>query len=396
MPVVDLSKIGLEGMESFTTRMQQTAQAKLMEQQASTAQFELEQEQRRQEVADSAAAELAAIGQRRTPKIDAEGIGSSIESNADPLRFYGRKFAAAGFPEAASDMLKAATEIDNKESEIIRRDEQNQTDRIERITKGAQAVSSIFGSVMNQSELEFQIKRARKLNDSSGSEVIPNEIIDMLEVNGYDPDIIQMLNDQAMQYADKARLEQQQIEESGRERRAAITASQNAEKIKLQAVRDAQHETHRRHLRKAGGDTGGASNLPKEQEIKAAEVVLRNGPMSSAGKNDPAVSRAAIYVAETARQMVKENKTLTFEVALERAAAQAEASGMIEVTPGSSGILGFGAKPSSTSFDRNAGAKRPPIGANGRVDVKRLKVGERYILDSGEVGKFNGKGFIVE
>lgn len=396
MPVVDLSKIGLEGMESFATRMQQQAQSRLMQQQAAEGEFKLQQSQALQAVADEAANEFATLGQRKPLKVDAESIGANAESTGSPLRFYAGKFAAAGFPEQAADMLKAASEIDNKESEILRRDEQNQTERVERILKGAKAVSSIFGNVQNQSELDFQIRRAEKLNQDSGAEVIPLQVIDMLKTNGYDPDVIQMLNEQALEYSDRARLEQQAVEEDGRNRRAMVTASQNQEKIRLQQIRDKQQEDHRRYLRKAGGAGKGSANLPTQQEIGAAETVLRTGVMKGAPKKSDAVSRAALYVAETARQMVKDNPAISYEVALERASVQAEAAGMIEVSPGSQGILGFGAESPSAKFDRNAGAKRPPIGRDGKVDASKLKVGERYILDSGEVGKFNGKGFVVE
>jgi hypothetical protein len=388
MPV-DLSKVGLEGIESYYSQMESAARTRKLDSSTQAEQAEIEQAERMQQLGEEAARALDDVANRRkTPADDAEAAGEDMESLADPLEIMGRTFARGGAVKQAAEFLSKASEIRKRESDIKDGEVTRQQNRLENIIKGADIVGRKLGGAQNDDEWNQGLKEV----EAAG--VIEPHLMEQLKSVGYDPDTAAYFRDQAVSAAQKATLDMQQQGLEQRDRHYTVSARNAAARLELAQRAQRELEKHRAAQEKAAGNKAPGSIVPTAQDIKSAETVLRGSAFQSVdladAQNKADLASASQYVASQAKALLRNNKALDWETALQQAAITAQQSGIFKTTPGTDGIFGTGILADKKRVEVVTPAPLPV--KNKKVDTTQLKKGTIYMTARGRA-RWNGTAF---
>lgn len=395
MPV-DLSNIGLQGLESHQQRMESASRVRESESRVASQQIEREAFERKQALADEASARLNALSQRKgTGSFDASSVADQMESLADPLETVADVYLRGGAPETGMDFLKNASEIRKRESDIENDEVLGQQRKLENIIKGADVVSRYLGQAKNQSEWDYGVDQLRKQG------VMEPDLIDQIGKMPYDPDVAAYFNEQAISSADKARLDMTSQTEARISKKDRIDALQADQRIRMQAARDAEAARHNKAIEKASGGKTSATVPPNSDAMRSVKAALRNTVYTKLGdvkegKEGPDFGAAAEFVASTAQTLVRDNKAMDWNTAVQRAILQGQQSNAFGTEAGETHWFKKD-EPDTAKFDGQGltveTAIPPPVDKNGKVTG--LKRGRWYVLTDGRRGQFNGKGMIV-
>lgn len=411
MPVVDLSTIGLDGQQAFATRMQTLAQAESMRVNAQGQQLENEKTQAMNELNELASQKLRGVLHRdpQSP-IDPQAMAEHMESLAEPLEAAAGIYMSSGFGvETGRDLLKSASEIRKRESDMKNSEVKAQQERLDNIIKGADVVGRWLGGATTEDEWKLGMQRIRQAVDE-GLFVLEPEMLEKIEGLPFDPNAAAFFRDQAISAADKARLERQDADDRRQDERFAFDKAARTTSLQMQAARDAETKRHRETMEKASGRKG-SSLTPTGVEVSQARTVLVNSVYKGTRTKDSKdVDEAAVYVASLAKTIVANNKALSWDQAVQQAIVQASKGGVFTTEGGEEGsagynILGFtfgetADKPGTPKFKRTGrtadSAMLPPINSSGKVDPSKLVSGRYYVLTDGTKAKFDGKDFILD
>jgi hypothetical protein len=400
MPVVDLSQIGLEGQQAFYTRMNTAANTAALNANTTAQQIENEEAEKMQGLNAEASARLQslAMGKRSAAGVDADSAAATMNSMADPMEIVAEVYAKGGAPGKAMEIMKEAAAIRKQEADIEKGTLEQQKLRFENILKGADLTARTIGVARNQDEWDFGIDQLEKQG------VIESEFIEQLRKIPYSPNAAAYLREQAISSADLAKNELAASRDSSNERyrNAALDNSR-----RVTEIAEARHRESVRHnvaLEKAGGKGAGKGNTggtgaPSGVEVNQAKAALLNSSFKGTNVKGTALSDASIYIASTAKSILRENKTITWDTAIQQAILRAQQSGAIGAEGGSDGFLGFGAENPKAKFDRDrlpVDGLTPDAAAPMPKAKAEMKKGAYYITPQG-VGKWNGSGLeIVE
>lgn len=324
MPVVDLSMMGLEGQQSFYQNKLANASANAADANAEKDRFAVQEAKELEELGQVAAARVKARYGRMNPNDDfnAEDMAQSMSSLADPLEMTAEVMMEAGKFETAQDLLNDASEIRKRESDIKGAAFTQQQTRLTNIQKGAEIAATKLGTAQNEDEWQQGIKEMEALG------VIEPELMEKIKYMPYDPDVAEYFRQQGIKAGEQARLElQQQNIDNTEEYRATQTANQDRLfEFAQQRHRDA--ENHRRTMEKAAGPKGTAAGAPGKDVLASVKRKLLSSVFRGVEGGD--VDAAADYIASSAQQMVREDKTISWDTAVGRAILVADKAGMFQ------------------------------------------------------------------
>jgi len=372
---VDLSRVGLEGIDSFYRNevAQQSIAASKM--QAAAQQFELQQEQKTQALGDQASKLLndIALGKGSSGKTSQ----GEIESNAEPLEMVGDIFMRGGAPEKGMDYLKGAMDIRKGEADLKNAEMVQRQNKLENIIKVGGIVGSTASTVKNQSEWEFTV-------DTWGEQELlePDQIQALREMPW---ESAAFFAEQGISAKDKATMDMAQANQERLQFNADRSADNSRRLADLAEARDA--ETVRRNIvmEKAGGK-GSIVAPPNSEAFKSAKATLLAGVFKDADidTNERDLNALTHYIANQVEQMVRDNKAISRNTATQRAIIMAEQSGVFE----------------TYNLSRNFGAFSTDKGQ--RIDFKpmpksrkALKIGDKRMTSQGP-GVWTGEGFEVD
>lgn len=396
MPV-DLSKMGLEGIESYHSQMESMARTNSMNVNAQAQQAEIEANARMQQLNDLASQAIRDGASRRNlgTSEDPEAAAAHTRSLADPIETVADVFLQNGAVETAADLLGKASEIRKRESDIDNDKITAQQNRLENILKGADIAGRYLGTAKNESEWRRGLEVVRE------SGTIEPEFMDQLEALPFNENLPAYFADQAMSAAESARLEIQTLNLDARERDLAARNSRGERQIRLQEQRLAETQRLRRLAEKNSGKVT-AAGAPSKVAVEGVTTTLKATVFADMEDvDDTTIDATAQYVTSKAQQIVKENKAISWDVAVQQAITQAKAAGVLQTFDVNRDFGLFSVKTGKkVKVDLEGKAPetavQPPITGAGKVDPTKLKRGTYYKLPNGEVGKWNGKGFVVE
>lgn len=400
MPVVDLSNIGLEGQQAYYNRMATAAQTRVMQANADQQELENQKTQKMNELNDLASQKLQSILHRQPqPAVDPEAAAERMTSLAEPMEAVADVYMRGGGIETAMDLLKQASEVRKRENDMENDDVTAQQNKLENIIKGAEIVSRWLGGAKTQDEWNLGMQEIQRSLDD-GVFVMDPELFEQLKSQPFDPDAAAFFRDRAISAADQARLELQRADDDRQERQNAATNADRAVRVQMQRARDAEVRRHNAVTEKASGSNG-STITPTEVEIKQARGALINSVYKGLNTKDNAdVAEASNYVASLAKSIVKDNKGLTWDQAVQQAILRGQQAGVFgrEVTDNVSTFLGMetGRKPAKRDpkFARTGktadAPMRLPITAAGKIDPSKLEAGKYYLMEDGTVKKFSG------
>lgn len=389
MPV-DLSKIGIEAMESLSTRRQQEANSALLLANARAQELENDRTQRLESI-DAEVGEILSTG--KVPP----GSGPMPEtdgSRASALELAADRYMRAGAVEEAAKLADKASEIRKREHDIDRDEVSMQQNKLENIIKGSQVVGTFLGGARNAQEWEIGKQRVKRALDE-GTFVMEPELFAQIEALPYNEDMPAFFADQAISAEQKARLQLQQAgQEQTQTYRAAMLANQDRNyNLEVQKF----EENKRQH--KAQEQNGGknAPGVPSENDRKEAQNALLSTVFAGVKidkTNKLALENASSWVADNAKRRLRDNPSITWNTALQQAIIEGESSGVLKtseedpwfgepiVTPKVDVKADLGRTPNT--------AMPPPRLESGAIDTKKLVKGMYYVSPTGKVGKFDG------
>lgn len=382
MPV-DLSRVGLEGLESYSTRQYQEASSKHLSALADQQQYETQKAQRLQELDEQASQMLTSVAQRKNTGNIMDGVEED-ESSAAPLERIAEIYLKGGAPEQGMEYLSKASNIRKQESDIESEEVNRRQNRLETILKGADIVGRVLGGAQNEDEW------AQGLKEVEEAGVIEPELMEKLKNQPFDPDVAAYFKDRAISAAQQATLDMQMNNFDQRERFNAIRAAQAERRAAATAARVKEQKRHNLAMEKNAGGNGAAS-APSAPELASVHTALKNSIYKGVATDDnEAFNSAAQFVAAKAKELVKQNKALDWDTAVQQATMIAQNSGAFTVDEGDEGFLGMGKRPKSVDFQRSGKTldMAIPLPSN----KSQLSKGKYYITARGRA-KWNGTAF---
>lgn len=388
---VDLSRIGLEGIETGQATLNAISARATEDMQRRAGEFELQTAQREQALDLEAAAKLIAISRGDSVPPDilrAEGVDEGFDSRTAPLDVLADVYMKGGSPKKGMDFLKAASEIEKREDEIKSAQFTRRKTSIETYAKTASLVGQMLGNAQNQSEWDYGL--AQLGQNPEIIEVLGEENYAKLQEIGYDPDVVKYVGEQAMTQYQRASMD---ATATNRARLAdnADARLRNSERMVQISQQRADDAARAQALKGPKAKEGKSAEVPSKQETDAVQSALVQevfGGKPPATESKVAIKAGAYSIASRAKQILKQDQSLDWETAVNRAILESKANG--EWDAGEDNLI----MPDKPAAFRSKGGKADtPLSVP--PDPTSLRKGMFYSLPDGRVGKFNGTGFDV-
>lgn len=389
---VDLSRIGLEGIETGQRTLNSIETRRVSEQARETQQMENDQNQRILDLQDEAAARLSSIASGEPSKHPTlfDGVGED-DSTARPLEIVADTLMRGGATEQAMEYSKAAADIRKKESDINTDQMLTAQRRLENVAKTADIVSKTIGVAGNESEWRWGLQQLRT------QEILPPEQIEALEAMEYDEGVVAYLNEQAMTAYQRATLD---LNAAGKRMQQAQHDDRNSNARRLADIAEGRLEVARTLAARTDKE-GKSASAPTKAELDSAKTIIASQifegkPPTKSSPGFAAYEVGAQAIASRAQTLVRADKSIDWETAVNRAVIESQVNGDWEVTPAKEGFFGFGKAPDKTTFDGTG--KVPdtavplPMTSDGKPDASKLRANRYYITAKGRA-KWNGSAF---
>ena len=390
MPV-DLSMIGLQGIktandtaDSAQARLQSIAQTQKVDLENQTTQRDIELDQQ----ASAALARIAGGSVQQDVSVLFKDVNDD-SSAAKPLDIVANIMLKGGAIKRGTDLMKAASDIRRDESLNERDKIENAKDKVQTVLETANAVAQTIGISKNESEWRYGLAQLRK------NQVLPPEQLDQLDAMDYDPNVVAYLNDQALTAYQRAQLDLTANRDAVSKRQAddRITNAQSLTTIARARLKLAQEAQDR------ANKAGKAATAPNDNEIAGASAAITsqvfNGKTPTTAEEKALLKAGAVAIASRTQQLLRENKALDYETALNRAIIESQTAGDWKETDTSKFGGLFGKDMKVTSFGKGktpATALVLPQAPDGKPDAKKLVKGKFYITAKGKA-RWTGSGF---
>jgi hypothetical protein len=397
MPV-DLSMVGLRGLEQARQTLNDQATRGLVEQQAREQKIENDLAEKENEIQQQALDYLNGIATGRVKPSDSDMLGDpDFDSQATPLERIGRRMIDMGAVNRGAEYLKAGIDIRKKEDEMLTAKETREKTRLDNIISTASIVSKTIGVARNESEWRYGLAQLKKMPDVV--KILGEDQFAALEGMEYDADVVKYFNDQAMTAKERADLDLRAMGEQ-RQQRAAIELAEY--RSSLLDINNANLDERRREndlKRKEGGakaDTGPTEAQVKSAKAAVANVVFQGKVPPKESQEYVAFEAGAQSIAARAQAMVRENKGLTWNEAVQRATTESQAAGDWSTLKVLMDHKFLGVRYRQTTEERGRQFKdrgSNPLDAIPMPASKnQLKTGAYYITSRG-IAKWNGSAF---
>jgi hypothetical protein len=401
MPV-DLSRIGLEGIETAQRTLNSMAQREALASQTEIAEAEEARKVEDREIDQWAAGALDSIG--KGSGLPAGGSNSLVSSDSDdPAAVFdaiGQRYLRAGAPKRGKEFIEGGMELRKKQFDIDKgRDDQAQT-RLKNMLSASDWVARNIGE--NENEYALFLRQLEDPNNPV-AKILGEENVTALKNTPWSPDLANYFRTKALSIKDQAQLSLTERGQNRADRNADI--AQARYKALEELGRANLEERRRENARKEKADGPDVSSAPTEPQRKAAISAIVNNvkffdgitpPEPSKGEEGTperaALENMATDIVGRAKIIVSENKGLTFDQAIEQAVAEADAAGDFSILePAEEGFnifgidTGIGGKPAVTGYKRKGTRPDNPIPLP--ADKSKWVKG-RYYMKNGKVGRY--------
>lgn len=359
-------------------------------------QTDLDKKQQDLAIDQKAAQMMSDIAKGNPTKISNPNPDDQVATYADGFRKVGANLMEMGAPNQAMKYFQNAAALQKDEDAVANAQLNRQKGKAELLLKQSDIMARDLGDAQN----EEQWNQGLDAMEQSG--IFDPAIIQQYRKIPFHPEAAATIKQRALSVKDQAQLDYQQQQEARIQANADRTAS-----IQLQRLAfDKQKEADRKREKDLSAKTGKAATAPNKDELKSAEAsvtnLIFNGKIPKQigdGGEDTSSYRAyqagVQSIAAQAKQMVRENKGLSWEAAVSRATLASKAAGDWDIQ---TETHMFSDDETVTSF--NGQGKQPedalPIPmTDNKPDTSSLKKGRWYISPTGKKGKWNGTGFDV-
>jgi len=376
MPV-DLSNIGLTGIQQANQTLETKSMAALRTQQTQAANLENSRNQLEQDLDKQVAAQMNNIA---LGKGAGSSSGDAPDSRSGVLRASGDMYRRGGAPKRAMDFYKAADEMEETENKLQNDEITREQNRLENHIKTADIVSRSIGTARSVQEWDAGIDKI--INSSAFSDEEKAHFDSMRGM--YSPESTASLNDSAMTASQRANisLQEQRIAQSEN----AATHAQEMRERAMTVSEERLKEVKR--VNDLKGRTGKVAGSATEVQVKNAARVIRSVVKDA---DQASVSAGAVSIANRANAIIANTQGIDYDTALNQAVIESQAAGDWNTVKADNAWYKRD-KPDSTSFTRKQTGKtsdRPMIMPMAKTE---LKSGKYYVTSKG-VARWNGQSF---
>lgn len=327
MPV-DLSMVGLKGIEAGQNTLNAIANREALAAQTRIAEGTFDREEAELQLERDAVANAKKImaGEGRT-------VGGPTSTEEDMARFLalsGEQLAAAGAPKRGGELITQSLDLIKKKGEISKQDDDQAKVRLENMVKGSNYMYEMLSDSMNESEYQFNLANI----PPEIVKIIGPENVETLRNTPWSPELIDYFKTKALSVKDQAQLEMQAQGHRRAEEIAADAKTFRALTYNLSKQRVDAAERERVAREKASG--GNVSKAPTNDERTVvrgaiAEVLPEMGFAIEAKEDSLDLMGAINDLTGEAKQLLADSPGLNFTEAANRVVLAAKARGDFEV-----------------------------------------------------------------
>lgn len=352
MPV-DLSRIGLEGIETAQRTLNSMANRDALASQTAIAEAEEARVAEDREIDKWAAGALDSIGKGNgVPTDGGISLGEVSDDPAAVFSAIGERYLRAGATKRGKEFIEGGIELQKKIVDADKAKDDQAKVRLDNMIVAGKHVWEGLGDVENDNELKLFWAQ---LPDSI-KEILGPDNMAQLESIPYSPDWINMAKAKALSTYQQATLA---MTERG-QTRADENAKASAARYKaLEELGRANLEERRReNARKEKVSGPNISTAPTASERDTAfSSILNNVKVLGGVKPDKdtperiALDNMTDNIVGRAKVIIADGKGLTFPEAIEQAVGEAELAGDFAILePAEDGFFGFGSKPAKIGY----------------------------------------------
>lgn len=330
MPV-DLSRVGLVGIEAYDNSQLTKAQTSLTNMNALAKGVELEEAAQQKEIDALAAQAYSTAIQGNGRASPDEGDVSENVTQADAMDAAASALMSGGAPKRGMELFESAGKIREAESKLASDKVKRQQDKLENQLKTSDLFFRTLGTAGNQSEYDTAKEYLRNSDLLSPEERMR---LDQMP-DQWSSELSRYWRQKSIAAKDQAQLE---LTERARDQQDTNLANTAAYRASVLAQQDARLEEVKRYhnLQTKGGKSAGA---PNENEVKQVSTMVKSqipaladtritfGTDESMTPDETTLQAGSIAVASAAKQMMLDNPSLTWAQATSRAIIQSKANG---------------------------------------------------------------------
>jgi len=318
-------------------------------------------------------------------------------SYSDGFRKTGQHLMQMGAPKQALEYLKAADTLDKSEIDNANSQLDGKKKKGEILLQQSDIMARDLGNATSQEEWNAGIKA---MQDSG---LFTSAQVSQFKNIPFHPAAAALIRQRAISVKDQATLDLQAQQNQRLQANSDRDASLRMQRLSF----DKYVETQRQRERIQDKKTGKEATAPNTDELKSAETsvsnLIFNGKPPSQledGEDSPnyiAYKAGIQSIAANAKQMVRDNKGLSWDAAVSRATLLSKTQGDWDIQTDKSF---FRSDTTTTTF--NGQGKQPedaipmPVTQDNKPDPSQLKVGRWYISPTnGKTGKWNGRSFDI-
>ncbi len=390
---VDLSMMGLKGVEAYDQHVLSQAQSNSIRLDTLAKQQAMDDAQKEQAIESAAMQNLSSIAKGRQGTGTAASTDSdSVTPTGDMLHTLATTLLGSGAPHRGMELLKLANETSKEENDLATAAITRRKTAAEADLAGADEVARYLGPVKNQAEYDQAVAYLDKspaLNDQQRA------FLQDLPAN-FDPRVTAHLADHALSVKEQSQLA---LSQQTRDIQAANAASAESTRLAQLAHGNAVLAEQKRHNLMIEKNGKGAGDPTQEQVDQASTALINQIPEFAGLKiSDPTVRAAGQDIAARRLQLLKDNPAMDGPTATARAILDTPKSDFSATTDPDTGET----KPKyDNTGDKPETALPVPMVVDPATqkpikvsdDPNSYEVGKYYKNAAGVVKKWTGKGW---
>lgn len=378
---MDINQVGfgIGGDQAYQQSQQNDQQLQMNALTIQQKQQEVDQQQQDADIANQAKTIMSNIALGKGGVGAPQSQGNTAASMQDAFLQTGSKLMQLGAPKMAMEYYKNAATIGKNEQDVATSRTKQQESAAETLLKQSDIIAQKLGSATTPEEWN------QGVHELAQSGAFQPQQVQMFQNMPFHPATAAHLREASLSVKDKAQLD---ILQSNQQLRQAQMQSDRDFKATRLAIDQAKLEEDKRY-HDLNKKTGAAATAPTSEQVKSVKAsIIQNVFNGKAPNDDDVLNAGAFDIASRAQQLVKNNKGLSWQTAVNRAVMDSDQAGDWEVHKGgwfsddSVKFTGVGKTPDDAM----------PLPQN--PTATDLKKGRWYITAKGR-GQWDGQNFNI-
>ncbi len=376
---------GAGGMQLLQQEKVQNAALEMDRLASNIAVAKAQREEKEAALDEQAGQMMASIGSGEGPGGVPAGNTDGIENPADAMERMGYFYAKGGSPKKAQDAFAAAARYRKDAAAAAKSETTARSDAFKTELAQADFVYRELGTVQDEAGWESALTRLEESNL-----LAPEEMAALRDLE-YSPDVLGVLQDQAISAKDAALRQLREDEAASRDMDRQSAQSHRQRMADIAESKAGEQRRHNQVIEKAGGKITAPTTAERDSATAAIATEIFGGKIPESISIE-IIDAGADAIASRAKEIAQQSGGgVNWNEALIRATVESQQAGDWEIDSGERDWA-LDEEPSATF-----GKGRTPATAMALpADRAQWKRGKYYIGGNGAVAKWNGTSFVTE